>query len=76
MGKSKKGGLLSRRRAALARLEKQYEEFKTAGVDKQAWDTYRRGRVFHHKFRTFADECSRMSKEIAILKERINHHVG
>ena len=72
MGKSHKGGLLVRRRAALARLETTYKSFKAAGEDKKPWDSYRRGHIHHHKGRSYADECKRLSDEIKHLKDIIN----
>lgn len=75
MGKSKKGGLVIRQRAALARLETQYEEFKKAGVDKAPWTTTRNGRIIHHRGRTFNEECGRLQAEIDNLKSKLSKHI-
>lgn len=72
MGKSKKNGLLERRKSALARLEAQYEKFKSAGEDKPSWTTTRNGKPKTHLGRSFADECKRFNSEIDKLKENIS----
>jgi hypothetical protein len=72
MSRSKKGGLLGRRRSALERLEKAYEEFKKAGVDKAPHVSTRNGKPHTHKGRKYADECKRMEEQIKILKGRVN----
>ena len=71
MGKSSKGGLVSRQRQALKRLEAAYEKFKAAGEDKKPWSSTRNGKTILHKGRSYNEECSRMAKEIAVLKDRI-----
>ena len=71
MGKSRKGGLLSRRKSALARLEAQYKKFKSANEDKKPWTTTRNGKPYEHAGRKYNVECERLSKEISILKEKI-----
>ena len=75
MGKSKKGGLVVRQRAALKRLEAAYEKFRAAGEDKKPWDSSRNGRIIHHSGRSFNQECERMKSEIALLKEKITKQV-
>lgn len=75
MAKSK-GNLVVRQRAALKRLESAYETFKAGGEDKKPHESTRNGRKIYHKGRTYAEECSRMSKEIAILKEKISKQVN
>ena len=72
MGKSKKCGLMSRRKEALKRLEAAYEKFKEAKEDKAPWTTTRRGFKYEHKGRKYNDECKRMANEIAVLKSRIH----
>lgn len=68
-----KPGLMSRRKSALARLEKNYESFKSAGVEKAPWRTTRRlgSRVVIHKGRSFESECARLKEEIDRLKGKI-----
>lgn len=65
---SKKSGLNLRRKSALKRLEASYESFKSAQKDKEPSVS---SNGHHHPFRSYADECQRMSKEIARLKELI-----
>lgn len=42
MSRSRKGGLLARRKSALALLEARYEAFKAAKEDKAPWTTVRK----------------------------------
>ena len=72
MSKSKKGGLMSRRKEALKRLEAAYEKFKEAKKDKEPWTTTRNGFKYEHKGRKYDEECKRMANEIASLKSRIH----
>ena len=72
MGKSKKCGLLSRRKAALERLEATYEKFKAAKEDKKLWITTRNGFKYEHQGRSYAAECKRLSDEIVKLKSKIH----
>ena len=72
MGKSKKGGLIARRRSALERLEATYEKFKEAKKDKEPWVSTRNGVKHTHPGRSYAAECKRLSEEIAALKARIH----
>jgi hypothetical protein len=72
MGKSRKGGLLGRRKSALALLEARYEEFKAAKEDKAPWTTTRNGRIHKHAGRTYAQECKRLAGEIETLKAKIS----
>ena len=62
---------ISRQKAALARLEKQYEAFKAAGKDKEPWETTRNGRIIHHSGRTYDEECHRFIEEISTLKHKL-----
>ena len=67
-----KGGKVkanARRKAALKRLEEQYEAFKAAGVDKEAYYTH--GGKKLHKGRSFEAECRRLKTEIDNLKAHI-----
>ena len=75
MGKGK-GFLLVRQKAALARLEATYEKFKAAKEDKKPWTSTRNGRVINHKGRSYAEECKRLSDEIANLKKLISKNYG
>ena len=59
----------ARRKAALKRLEEQYEAFKAAGVDKEAYYTH--GGKKLHKERSFEAECRRLKTEIDNLKAHI-----
>ena len=61
-----------RQKAALARLEKSYELFKAAKKDKAPYDSTRNGRTIHHRGRSYAEECQRMSNEIQLLKSRLS----
>ena len=72
MGKSKKGGLVARRKEALKRLEAAYETFKEAKQDKAPCVTTRNGFKYEHKGRKYSEECKRMANEIAVLKSRIH----
>ena len=71
MGKGK-GSLVARERAALQRLEVAYEKFKAAGEDKKPWSSTRNGRTIYHRGRSYNEECERMKKEIAILKDKLS----
>ena len=62
----KSGGRTARQRLALEQLEKRYEAFKKAKQDKHITS---RGR---DKYRSYADECARMAKEIECLKAKLN----
>ena len=67
-----KGGKVkanARRKAALKRLEEQYEAFKAAGVNKEAYYTH--GGKKLHKGRSFEAECRRLKTEIDNLKAHI-----
>lgn len=64
--KSKKGGLMQRRRNALQRLEAKYAEFRAAKVDKKI-ETRKRDSI-----RTYEAECARMLNEMTTLKSRIH----
>lgn len=75
MGKSKKGGLVVRQRAALKRLETAYEEFKVVGEDKKPWTSTRNGKIIYHSGRTFNQECERMKNEISVLKEKLSKQI-
>ena len=72
MGKSRKGGLLGRRKSALALLEARYEKFKAAKEDKAPWTTTRNGVKHEHAGRTYDQECKRLAGEIEILKAKIS----
>lgn len=63
-----KSGLNLRRKAALKRLEASYETFKKAQKDKEPHTS---ANGHYHPFRSYADECQRISNEIARLKELI-----
>lgn len=65
---SKKSGLNLRRKGALKRLEASYESFKSAQKDKEPSVSSNGHR---HPFRSYADECKRMSTEIKRLKDLI-----
>ena len=67
-----KGSLVIRERNALKRLEVAYEKFKAAGEDKKPWSSTRNGRTIFHKGRSYKEECERMKREIANLKENIS----
>ena len=60
-----------RQRAALARLEKQYEVFKAANKDKNPWTSTRNGIIIQHKGHSYQEECARMLMEIEILKVKL-----
>lgn len=73
MANSKGGrpGLNVRRKNALARLEQQYEAFKSAHTDKEGhWGT-RNGKPHYHKPRTYEAECERFIRDIECLKAKI-----
>lgn len=72
MGRSKKGGLNARRKSALKRLEATYEKFKETKKDKEPWTTIRGNFGHYHPGRSYAEECGRLSKEIARLKTKIH----
>ena len=71
MGKSRKGGLLGRRKSALALLEARYEKFKAAKEDKAPWTSTRNGKPHQHAGRSYDQECQRLSREIEVLKTKI-----
>ena len=71
MGKGK-GSLVVREKSALQRLEAAYETFKAAGEDKKPYDSTRNGHIIHHVGRSYKEECERMKKEIANLKQNIS----
>ena len=68
--RSKKGGLVARRRSALARLEATYNAFVKEGKDKKSWTT--NGGVREHLGGSYASECKRLQNEINVLKSRIH----
>ena len=72
MGKSRKGNLVVRQKAALKRLEAACEKFKAAGEDKKPWSSTRNSKTILHKGRSYAEECKRMSNEISVLKDKIS----
>lgn len=78
MGKSKKGGKFLRIKSALARLEKQFEDFKKEGKDQEPRDTTRNGgkRVIHHSGIKFADKCKWFEIEISRTKENLSKWAG
>lgn len=69
-----KKGLVVRQRTALKRLESAYEKFKAGGEDKYSWTSTRNGgkRKIFHPGRTYNEECERLKKEIAVLKEKLS----
>jgi len=69
MSKSKKGGLIARRRSALIRLEASYEKFAETKKDRNEFRT-NDGRL--HEFRTYEFECNRMLNEISSLKSKLH----
>lgn len=69
--RSKKGGLISRRRNALSRLEAAYEKFKLAKKDKPAWTVCHKGVKYTHQARSYKQECERYEHEIEVLKKRV-----
>ena len=69
-----KGILVVRQKNALKRLEAAYEKFKAAGEDKKPYTSTRNGKTIYHKDRSYADECKRMSNEIAALKAHISRN--
>ena len=75
MGKGR-GLLIVRQKAALARLESAYEKFKAGKEDKKPWTSTRNGRTIQHKGSTYAEECKRLSDEIAHLKKLIAKNYG
>lgn len=74
MARSKKGGLHARRKTALALLEARYEEFKAAHEDKKPWTTH--GGTKAHPGCSYEAECTRLSNEIKILKDKISKVVA
>lgn len=70
MSKSKKGGLIARRKSALNRLEAAYKKFVEAKKDRDEFHT-NNGRL--HSFKTYESERDRMFNEITSL--RIKLHV-
>lgn len=72
MSRSKKGGLLQRRKNALARIEAAYGNFRAAGKDKEPWVTTRNGKEHVHAGRSYSAECKRFADEIARLKAKIH----
>lgn len=69
-----RGNLVVRQKSALKRLEVAYENFKAAGEDKPSWYSTRNGWKKFHKGRTYNEECERMKKEIANLKQNLSKH--
>ena len=67
--KNGKAQMMSRRKRALSMLEAKYEKFKNAHEDKAPW-TSANGK--QHEGATYAEECKRLSKEIQILKQKLN----
>ena len=63
-----RSGLNLRRKGALKRLEASYESFKAAQKNKEP---YTSANGHYHPFRSYADECKRMSTEIKRLKDLI-----
>ena len=74
MARSKKGGLVTRQKSALALLEARYEKFKAAKEDKKPWTTHGGTKV--HPGRSYEDECARLSNEIKVLKAKISKVVA
>lgn len=62
---------ISRQRAALARLEKQYEVFKAANKDKEPRTVTRKGKIINLAGRSYKNECERFLTEIANLKNKL-----
>lgn len=75
MSKSNKGNLRGRQRAALGRLEQQYEKFVAAKQDKQPWDTTRNGKPKHHAGRSYEQECQRLKQEILNVKANLDRNI-
>lgn len=72
MAKSKKGGLVARRKSALNRLEAAYKEFSEAiGKDSKSLPLYLVKKLEKHSG-NYQRECDRMLKEISVLKSRLN----
>ena len=69
MSRSKKGGLIARRKSALNRLEATYRKFVDAKKDRDEFHT-NDGRL--HSFRTYEAECDRMLSEISSLKSKVH----
>lgn len=67
-----KGIVAVRQKSALKRLEAAYEKFKAAGEDKKPYTSTRNGRTIVHRGRSYAEECERMTREIAALKAHLN----
>ncbi len=72
MGKSKKGGLIGRRKSALVRLEATYEKIKSEENYKEPQWSTRNGVKHYHPGRSYAAECERLKGEIARLKSKIH----
>jgi hypothetical protein len=70
MGKSKKGGLIARRKSALQRLEATYNTFVEKKQDKKSWTTH--GGTKQHNARSYKDECDRLQSQILILRQRLH----
>lgn len=72
MAKSKKGGLVARRKSALNRLEAAYKEFSEAiGKDTNSLPLYLVKKLEKHSD-NYQRECDRMLKEISVLKSRLH----
>jgi len=69
MSKSKKGGLIARRKGALNRLEASYKKFVDARKDREEFKT-NDGRL--HSFKTYESERDRMFNEIISLKGKLH----
>lgn len=77
MSRSRKGGLLARRKSALALLEARYKKFKAAHEDKAPWITAKNSKhPRQHPGRSYKDECLRLEKEIEILKAKISKTIN
>lgn len=75
MARSKKGGLLARRKSALALLEARYKKFKAAREDKAPWITAKNSKhPRQHPGRSYKAECLRLETEIEILKAKISRN--
>jgi len=72
MSRSKKGGLIARRKSALQRLEAAYKEFsESIGKDKKTLPLYLVKKLEKHEG-NFQKECDRMLSEISVLKSRLH----